>query len=121
MKILSKAFLIAALVIGPMAACAPAMEAAALSVTHTTPQQASSLKAAGDLYTLGAHAATAYLKSGKATKAQAAAIMKIDTQLHASLKAGLAAERKGDSPAAGAALALFNQNWSTLKSMVPGL
>lgn len=117
---LSKYFLIAALAFAPMmAACS--VESAALSLSSTSVQQASTVKAAGGIYTIAAHGVTAYLKSGHATKAQADAVAKVDNQVYGALMAARAADKKGDSPAVGAALAVFNQNYASLAKLVPGL
>lgn len=104
----------------PLTACAT-VESAALDLTSTSVQQASTVKAAGDLYVLADHAATAYLKSGKATKDVERRMVTVEQQLHDILLAARAADKRGDSPAVAAALATFNQNYKTLAGLVPGL
>ena len=105
----------------PLAACASTLEGAAQAFSTSSVAQASDMKAAGDLYVLADHAATAYLKSGHATKEIERKMVPVEAQLHDALLAGRDAEKKGNSPAVAAALKLFNANYSSLAKMVPGL
>lgn len=116
------AFLIAA----PLGGCgsflqSPTVQGAAVSSTSTSIAQASSLKAAGEFYVIVTHAATAALDAGYVSKENAQKMVTIEAQLFKALNDGLAAQKSGSSPAAGAALALFNSNYASLASLIPGL
>lgn len=113
-------FLAALIALAPIGACST-IQGAALSTTSTSIVQASTVKAAGDLYMLATHAATAYLQSGKASKETARQMADVEGQVYAALIAARQADKRGDSPAAGAALALFNKNYAALSKLVPGL
>jgi hypothetical protein len=118
--------LAALLTLAPLGGCgaflqSQTVQSAALSSTSTSVSQASTLKAAGDLYVLAANAATAYLNSGQASKAAEQKITPVEAMLYKALIDGQAAEKAGNSPAAGAALSLFNSNYTKLAALVPGL
>lgn len=114
-----------ALALLPMAAACDLVtreaESATLNASHTSVAQASSVKAAGDLYAVATHAATAYLKSGRATPDQARQMVVIEMQVYDALLQARQADKDNNSPALGAALALFNANYSALARLVPGL
>lgn len=118
--------LVALLIATPLGGCesffrSETVQAAAISSTQTSPIQASSLKAAGQFYVIGTHAATAALDAGFVSKDIAQKMLVIEGQLNDALKKGIEAERKGDSPGAAAALAVFNSNYATLAGYIPGL
>lgn len=121
-----KLLLIGLLVLAPLGSCSAflqnsTVQGAALSSTKTSVAQASTLKAAGDLFIVATNAATAYLDSGQASKAAEQKITPIEAMLYKALIDGHAAEKRGDSPAVGAALSLFNSNYASLAALVPGL
>lgn len=105
----------------PLAACAGTLEGAAQSLSSNTPLQASTLKAAGDMYVIADHAVTAAMTGGKVSKDLERKITPVEKALFDALTAGRAAEKNGNSPAVGAALSLFNQNYADLAKLVPGL
>lgn len=113
-----------ALLLLPLAACGTLVDtasAAAVNASTTSVAQASSVKAAGDMYVLAEKAVHLYLTSGHATKAQADALVPVEAQVYKTLNDARAADKKGDSPALAAALSLFNSNYARLASLVPGL
>lgn len=103
----------------PLAACG-GIQSLALDTTHTTIQQASTVKAAGDLFVLADHAGTAYFNSGHADKDVTAKLVKVEAGLYAALNGARQADARGDSPATGAALAVFNANYADLRKLLPG-
>ncbi len=123
MKSLHRLVFAIALVL-PLAACAGLIGtggSVAVAASNTSIRQASTVKAAGDMFVLADKAATAYFNSGKATKAQALAAIAIEAQVYDALKAGRAADAAGNSPAVAAALSLFNANYAKLAGLIPGL
>lgn len=119
-------FLLAVALCVPLMGCegffkSPTVQNAAVSSTTTSPIQATSLKAAGEFYTIVTHAATAALEAGYVDKATAVKMKEIEGQLFAALQAGDKANQSGNSPAAAAALATFNANYAKLAALIPGL
>ena len=116
LKVFALAFALAL----PMSGCG-LLGDSAVAASSTSVRQASTVKAAGDLYVIATKAGTAYFNSGKATKAQAQTALAVEDQVYSALKAARAADQNGNSPAVAAALALFNANYSKLAGLIPGL
>lgn len=93
----------------------------AVAASSTSIRQASTVKAAGDLFILADNAGTAYFKSGHATPAQARAALAVEKQVYDALISARDADAAGNSPGVAAALSLFNANYAKLASLVPGL
>jgi hypothetical protein len=123
---MKRLILVAFLIAAPLGGCesfltSPTVQGAAVSSTSTSVAQARSLKAAGEFYVIATHAATAALDAGYVSKADAAKMTVIEAELYKALNDGLDAEKSGNSPAAGAALTLFNANYASLAKLIPGL
>lgn len=123
---MKRLILAAFLITAPLGGCqsfltSPTVQDAAVSSTNTSIQQASTVKAAGDLYVLAVRASVAYLDSGKASKATADKMEVIEAQAYKALNDARRADKAGNSPAVGAALALFNANYADLAALIPGL
>jgi uncharacterized lipoprotein len=123
-----KRFLFVGLLAVGLSACSlgsavqsPALQGAALSASSSSVAQASSLKAAGDLYVIAVNAATAYLESAHADKSVERKITPVEAMLYAALINGQKAEKAGNSPAVAASISLFNSNYATLAGLIPGL
>ncbi len=82
-------------------------------------QTATTVAAAENAYTTGANLATLYLKSGKASKATAAAIASADAQVYKDLVAARVAVANGNNPAIAAALAQFNVDMPLFSASIP--
>lgn len=65
--------------------------------------------AAEQAYTVAAHTGTIWLKSGKATPAQAATALAIEKAIYGYVEAGRTAAANNDNPGVALALKLFNQ------------
>jgi hypothetical protein len=123
---MKRLILIGLLTLAPLAGCgsflqSPTVQGAALSSTNTSVRQASTIKAAGDLYVLGTHAATAYLDSGKASRDIAEKMAVVEGQVYTALMNARQADKAGNSPAVAAALSVFNAHYAELARLVPGL
>lgn len=123
---MKKLILIGLLTLAPLAGCgaflqSETIQGAAVSASSTSVSQASTVKAAGDLYILATHAATAYLESGKATKDVERKIVPVEAAAYEALNKARQADKAGDSPALAAGLSLFNANYARLAALIPGL
>lgn len=78
-----------------------------------------SVAAAETSYTATAKLATAYLRSGKATPAQAQAIAQADRTAYAAIVAARDAVKQGSSPALSAAMVTINQALLAFAGSVP--
>lgn len=78
-----------------------------------------SVAAAETAYTATAKLATAYLRSGKATPAQAQAIAQADRGAYAAIVAARNAVKAGNNPALAAALVTINQALLAFAGSVP--
>ncbi len=115
-----------ALLLSPISGCGsflknPSVQGAASTSLPTSVQQASTVKAAGSLYVLAAHAATAYLDSGQASKETARTMGNIEIQMFNALMDARQADKEGRSPAVAVALSAFNANYADLANIIPGL
>lgn len=120
------ALLPALLLTAPLTGCGTFLQSStvqgtAVASTSTSIAQARSLKAAGEFYVIATHAATAAVDAGYIARADRDKMVAVEAQLFQALNDGLAAEKAGNSPAAGAALTLFNSNYAVLAKLIPGL
>lgn len=112
----------ALLALTPLTACSSGdLSAAAVSLTSATPAQANSVAAAENLYVVVAHAATAYVKSGKPAPEVSKKIADLDLQLFNALKAARAAAESGNSAAVATALEVWNSRYGDLAKYLSGL
>jgi len=119
-----KVFALALALALPMSGCSlftDLIGGGAVAASSTSVAQASTVKAAGDLFVLADKAGTAYFASGKATKAQAQTALAVEGQVYDALKAARTADAAGNSPGVAAALSLFNANYAKLAGLIPGL
>jgi hypothetical protein len=83
-----------------------------------TPAQATTVGAAEQAYTVALNLGTVWLKSGKATKAQAATAKAMENALYTDLVAARTAVANGDNPGVAAALSMFNQAMPQLTAYI---
>lgn len=112
----------AILALSPLTACnSGSLSAAAVSATSATPAQAHTVAAAENLYTLVAHAATVYVKSGKASPLTVKAIGDYDNQAYSALVAARKAAQSGNSALIAAALEVWNSKYGDLSRYLGAL
>lgn len=117
---MKKLLLIGFLAFAPLAGCA-LFQSAVVSTTTAGAAQASTVKAAGELYILTAKGATAYLDSGHASKEAERKIVVVENQVYDGLIKARQADANGDSAAVAAALSIFNSNRGALVALIPGM
>lgn len=107
MRSLLRAFAVVALLAAPAVAVGGC--SALQHLSESTPGQATTVAAAEQLYTTATRIEIAWLKSGKATPAQAKVAKALEGAAYADIVAAREAVAANDSPAVAVSLKLFNQ------------
>ena len=114
-----KHFIFAAMLAVSLSGCFT-LENLAGSFSTAPAAQASTVKAAGEVYVVVAHREAEFLKVPGVTTAAAQKVLAVDANIYSALKAARAADAKGDSAAMGVALQIFNENYQVLLGLIGG-
>ena len=128
MKKLALMGVVALLLATPLAGCGSTANVAAnvaadavVSASSTSPVQKNALGAAENAYTLVARAALLYVQTAKPSSEVKAEMARLDNLAYAALVSARAANKRGDSPAVGAAVNLLKPQLAALTKYLGGL